>query len=514
MSKHGTTKDRILKLIPEGKTNLSSISEALELAPSTVSKHLHDLESAGLIEPKDTTFAPKWKHYRIVQAQEESEKQVASPIPNRSVAWKSGIIMAVALLAIFSYTYYTSISSIYVPISITDPPQVPTGTQSLYINYSSLKVHLVSQNSSSWISINSSGTLNLLSLINESEVIGSVKIPSGSRISKVRFNITSANITVDNVTYPVILSDSVIVAAVQENKSLNSSSGVLLDFSPAVLEQQMQNATTFVLLPSISAAVIPSPNGLYGPGINNFVAVHARYPIMQAAGPFLQQQANITVDSAVLSGSGNGTSLNITITNDGNSNATVFGVVLGQNDAMIPGQVTPNFTGNFSGNGNMPYVTNAQGPGGKVWVIQQYNGSVMINGGGFNRTIIPYPKNGTFRVNLTMPINSIVIVRGNASGLIPPPIGPVGPMQATEHVAFTVYSNGTMEQMGRFTMSLPVGNSSINELGYVIPAHSKVSLHYNGAITVGYHIFANASGQYSVDILTDKGLVQANVSAS
>jgi DNA-binding transcriptional ArsR family regulator len=513
MSKHGSTKDRILKLIPEGKTNLSDISEALGLAPSTVSKHLHDLESAGLIEPKNRAFAPKWKHYQLVAAPEENKERVNAPILNRSAAWKSGIIMSILLLAAVGYLYYSSINSIYVPISITDPPQVPAGTQSLYVNYSSLKVHLVSAGNSSWLSINSSGTLNLLSLINESEVIGSAKIPAGSRIDFVKFNISSASITVDNVTYPVGLPERTIVASVQENRSLNASSGVLLDFSPAVIEQEMQNITSFVLLPSIRAAVIPSPAGLQGPGINNFVYVNARYPLVQAAGAFMQQQANITVLGAALSGSGNTTSLGITLMNNGNSSVTVFGVILGQDEAVF----SENTVSNFTGNGNMPYVINASGFGGMGWVTQQHNGSVLINGSGLNRNM-QYFKNGTFIVNLTMPTNSIVIVRGSGGFLPPIPTGPgpTGPMQDSKNDIFTVYSNGTMEQIGRsgFGMPMPIRSSSIEEIGYVVPAHGTVSLSYKGAIMLGYHMVANTSGQYSIDILTDRGLVQSNVTTS
>ena len=50
MSKQGSTKERILELIAEGSDNLSEISEKLNLAPSTVSKHIHDLESARAID--------------------------------------------------------------------------------------------------------------------------------------------------------------------------------------------------------------------------------------------------------------------------------------------------------------------------------------------------------------------------------------------------------------------------------------------------------------------------------
>ena len=61
MAKQGDTKGKILKLISEGKNNPSKISETLNLAPSTVSKHLHDLETSGSIEQEEKEHVKKWK---------------------------------------------------------------------------------------------------------------------------------------------------------------------------------------------------------------------------------------------------------------------------------------------------------------------------------------------------------------------------------------------------------------------------------------------------------------------
>ena len=65
MAKQGSTKDKILKLISEGDNNLSAISERLDLAPSTVSKHLQDLEISGAIVQKDNPHVKKWKYYQL-----------------------------------------------------------------------------------------------------------------------------------------------------------------------------------------------------------------------------------------------------------------------------------------------------------------------------------------------------------------------------------------------------------------------------------------------------------------
>src|SRR5271157_5477391 len=65
MSRQGSTKEKILKLISEGSDNLSEISKRLDLAPSTVSKHIHDLESSKAIEQKSNPHVKKWKYYKL-----------------------------------------------------------------------------------------------------------------------------------------------------------------------------------------------------------------------------------------------------------------------------------------------------------------------------------------------------------------------------------------------------------------------------------------------------------------
>src|SRR5271157_2635434 len=145
MSKQGSTKERILELISEGSDNLSEISEKLNLAPSTVSKHIHDLESAKAIEQKSNPHVKKWKYYKL-----NDDAPAGEPGAGGGFAAKRNavalIVMACALLAVFSFAYsyagHGAAGNAYVPISITDPPMVPKGTQALYINYSSMKVQV------------------------------------------------------------------------------------------------------------------------------------------------------------------------------------------------------------------------------------------------------------------------------------------------------------------------------------------------------------------------------------
>ena len=163
MAKQGNTKKRILELIANGSNNLTSISEKLKLAPSTVSKHLHDLEESGFIEKSDN-YTKKWKYYKI-SANPQSISQLGNEFGIQIVNRKmqpaktfffvaAFLLVAVAIYAI--YYQYNSATATYLPISITDPPTVPTGTQAIYINYSGMEANIGSLGNPNWVNINSS----------------------------------------------------------------------------------------------------------------------------------------------------------------------------------------------------------------------------------------------------------------------------------------------------------------------------------------------------------------------
>ena len=328
MSKQGSTKERILELISEGSDNLSEISERLNLAPSTVSKHIHDLESSNAIEQKSNPHVKKWKYYKLNDgAGAQGPKGGAGFATKRNGMAVTAIALALIALFAFAHPYavHGTVGNAYVPISITDPPIVPSGTQALYINYTSVKVQVGYEGGSEWIPINSSGRLELMSLINESQGIGGANVMANSTIDQVEFNIVSGSITVDNVTYPLTITKKQMVAAVMNNKKVNGTSGVLLDFSPIVTPVYANNATTFMLNPSLMAAMVPGT--VFGGQTQQ--GSGQQYPLQQKyADLFRGNDKNLTITNASLASEGNDTSLSITLKNDGNSSVTVMGVVL------------------------------------------------------------------------------------------------------------------------------------------------------------------------------------------
>ncbi|MEM0147254.1 MAG: ArsR family transcriptional regulator [Candidatus Micrarchaeaceae archaeon] len=260
MGKYGITKSKIIKMISQGTDTLSEISAHLNLAPSTVSKHLHDLESAGIIRLNENEHIKKWKHYSLneVKTQQhakfyENGMPVEDKIHSSGRVWLLIGLIAVAIAGI-SYEIYSN-QKISLPIYLTDPPQVPTGTQALNVKYSSVSLLInKSPTNKYWLTINSSGAINLISIINATAIIGKAELAANVKISKVRFNISSANITINNVTYPVSLASNSLIASLNNSK-VNASSELVLDFSPIIVPAFSFGTLQFVMLPSLSAAM-------------------------------------------------------------------------------------------------------------------------------------------------------------------------------------------------------------------------------------------------------------------
>lgn len=66
MSKTYETKRKILRMCYTSVNTTTDISRKLGLAPSTVSKHIKDLEAGGALELVYNPYFRKTKYYRLV----------------------------------------------------------------------------------------------------------------------------------------------------------------------------------------------------------------------------------------------------------------------------------------------------------------------------------------------------------------------------------------------------------------------------------------------------------------
>ena len=479
----------------------------------------------------------------------------------------------------YVYTGHISQATASVPISITDPPIVPSGTQSLYINYTSVSVRTSYGGKTGWTQLNLSGRLELMSLINVSQVIGDANLTSNSTLDQVEFNISSASITVDNVTYPVTVAKKQIAATIINGERVNGTSGVLLDFSPVVTPEYIQNTTKFIMDPSLKAAMV---QGL-GFGGQGEQGPNQQHPLEQKyADLFKGNDANLTITDANLTSGENYSTLKVILTNYGNSSVTVMG-------AMLMGDVNPYFAPNAPAPGglgqdafpanatgfncsqimNWPMgskeqrgalpenSTEANGPMGPgnfgtarqpdsagainasdatgpsmresekpadsgFWArggraFEQTNSSVTINAS----ALVAIGKAcGVDRIGIMLPATANVIqISGieNASDWANFYDGP-GARFAFMHpvgVSFAVEDNGTL------SMQLPweAMNRVMQEGGYVLAPGATVTLEYTGKLVVGGMkamggLLQQNDSSYTITVLTDNGIAQANFTSS
>ena len=320
MSKTGRTKKTIIDMLTKKPLTLSDLSTELDLAPSTVKQHLEELEFMGAIEPIENRFIKKWKYYRVNPGFEFNKESLSI----RSIAAYalSGIfITAVTLFLLLHNSGSVGAVSFsgrnIITVSLTDPPIVPYGTNALVINYSSVQVEIKEGNVTSWINAQGNGTIDLMSLINVSQVIGKTYANSNTIIEMVRFNVSSAYITINNTKYPVDVLQKEIESNIYVGK--NSSDGnILIDLSPTVAEIYTSNTTIFVMVPSVKAILINNKQYAINQKIGNRTAIGGDEKVLLS-----EAKGRLMLSNASISEKGNMTIINITVSNEGNRSVRI-----------------------------------------------------------------------------------------------------------------------------------------------------------------------------------------------
>lgn len=223
-------------------------------------------------------------------------------------------------------------------VQLTDPSFAPNKTQSINMSYSSLQLNIANASGSEWIDTYATGSVNLYSLINLSKTIATLKIPLNSTVDSLRFNVTSANITVDGESHPLFLPNTQITASVTGSPGRNQSS-LLIDFSPTIITIFTGNSTIFAMVPSIHGVVVPSNKTGYSPNQISQLNTSSR-AAMASAGP------SIGLSAASFGSDGNVTHISFTVTDNSNQAVTlrqllIFGnlsayVTIGSTPAKLP----------------------------------------------------------------------------------------------------------------------------------------------------------------------------------
>jgi Domain of unknown function (DUF4382) len=217
-------------------------------------------------------------------------------------------------------------------VMLTDPPTVPRGTTELNVTYSSIQLHVVaSDGTSNWVAAQESGRVNLLSLVNVTQTIASLSLPTGSTIDKLQLTLSSVTANVSRVVYPVTLLSDQLLIPIKSTKLNGTSTGALIDLRPTLLEINATNSTGglvkyFVLSPSASAVV---SSGVDENQSRVGCKIHMRdKEKKELEDEYRKASHNVTITAVTLKVDGNVTTLAVTVRNNGSENATLTGLAI------------------------------------------------------------------------------------------------------------------------------------------------------------------------------------------
>jgi hypothetical protein len=247
--------------------------------------------------------------------------------------------MAVAMaLAIIGSTLYVNTSVAPVKgqtnflVMLTDPPNVPWGTTQLNVTYSGIQLHVVySDGTSNWVASQESGRVNLISLVNVSQTIASLQLPTGSTVDKLQFTISSAEAKIGGTVYPVTVLSDQLVVTLRATKLNGTQVGALIDLRPTLVEIHATNSTGghvsyYVLVPSATAIVKSNVQ-------ENETRIGARFRLekhdyRKLWDEYVRASKDVTITSSKLIVNGNETTLTVTLKNNGDDTVAVTGLTL------------------------------------------------------------------------------------------------------------------------------------------------------------------------------------------
>ncbi|HVC57962.1 MAG TPA: hypothetical protein VND15_00625 [Candidatus Acidoferrales bacterium] len=214
-------------------------------------------------------------------------------------------------------------STFAAPVMITDPAQVPAGTTALIFAYSNVQVNATGASGSQWINATGSGSVNLISIMNSTQVMGYANLTANTSITQVRMLVNLVNITINGTTYGVPVTNPQLTLSISGDASASKGFGVLIDYAPTVSPYFVANTTVFNRVPAGKAVVTGgiSASAATNVGLVSPISASARASLA-AVSP------TISIASAQLSSSGNTTQLSVTVKNEGNQSTSIKNVVV------------------------------------------------------------------------------------------------------------------------------------------------------------------------------------------
>ena len=251
----------------------------------------------------------------------------------KRLTMKYGIAAVVLALAVIGgsilITPKTAKAQTSFSVMLTDPPNVPEGTTKLEVVYSGIQLFVKdAQGNANWIASTETGTVDLLTLVGVSQTIAHISIPTGSTVEKIKFTITSAKATINDVVYPVTILSETLVLNLGGVKLDGTNAGALIDLRPKLLKINAIDAdgapiSYYVLVPSALAVDKSNVD-------EEHKKVGAKHNLNKDEAKELDDEfehANKNIDiSATIKVTGDKTTLSVTFTNKGEKDATINGL--------------------------------------------------------------------------------------------------------------------------------------------------------------------------------------------
>lgn len=253
----------------------------------------------------------------------------------------------------------------------TDPPIVASGVTGATATYGSLAVHAAgSNNSTGWVQLNGTGTINLMSSTGFGQTIAAAQVQSGA-YDMVRMGIQSASVTYDSKVYAVAVASTSITSRLQTQAQVTGSqtSEALVDLRTFVINTANSSQPQFVFSATAESTTVPTSSVT-----SASLQVGAQTNLQGSWWTAFKDQTstNVTITTATLTSG----SLSLQVKNGGNSSADIQTVTITPVSASgsITAQTLPS---SFSGSA----VFNVSGSG-SVQASNSLQAAALLDGNG------------------------------------------------------------------------------------------------------------------------------------
>jgi hypothetical protein len=250
----------------------------------------------------------------------------------------------------------------------TDPPVVASGVTAATDTYSSLAVHTAGDsNSTGWIQLNGTGTINLMSSESVSQTIAAAQIQSGT-YDMVQMGIQSASVTYNNQVYAAAVASGIITAKLQTQVQVSGSqsSAAIVDLRTFVMNTGGSSSPQFVFSACAKATTVP-PSQMSSSSLQ--VGAQTQLQGSWWVGFKDQTSTNLNISSATLSSG----SLDLQLKNSGNDSADVQTIVI----TPVSGSATTTAALPASMSGSAVFTVNSAG---SLQASNTLQGAVLLSG--------------------------------------------------------------------------------------------------------------------------------------